>query len=700
MVVAVAVCAAPGLSAQQPPGAAPPLQPTFRVSTRLVVHTVRVTDRNGNPVEGLTPQDFVVTENDQPQEVAFAVYQRIPTDPAPVPAADTALAFADPALAAPAPADTVPPPVQTQILTPPPGDTRYQDKRLIVLYFDLMGLGGDADRIRAFLDAQKYIDTKMTAADRIAIMTFQDGAVRVRNDFTADRAALRETIIRLLYNDDLDGDGIPDNPEGTPFGQDDGEFNLFSTDRRLAALQTAVSMMRPLPEQKVLMYFASGLRLTGTDNQAQLRATINAALRANVTINPIDARGLVAMAPLGDASRASPGAGIFSGRMAFTMMTGFQQSQDTLYALAKDTGGMALLDYNDLTAGIVQAADAVTSYYIIGYYSTNTATDGRFRRIKISLAGNPDLELAFRPGYHAEKTFANFSGAEKERQLEEALLLEDPITEVTIAMEVNYFQLNSAEYFVPVAVKIPGSELAIVRRRGAARTEIDFIGVVKDEYGYTVQNIRDRLPIRLTEETATQLATRPIQYDTGFTLLPGKYVLKVLTRDAETGRIGTYQGEFRIPNLNKEETRLPISSVVLSSQRVALGDALFTVDQKIDGHATSPLVHNGQKLIPSVTRVFSTSRDLFVYLQAYEHSAETTRPLVAFVAFYQGDVKTFQTAPVPVVDGMYGRSKAVPIMISVPLADLPPGRYECQVTVLEPETQKIAFWRAPIVLVE
>jgi VWFA-related protein len=696
VVFVVAVCSAPdlSLSAQQPPGAVPRLQPTFRVSTRLVVHTVRVTDRDGNPVEGLTPQDFVVTENDLPQEVAFAVYQRIPTDLAPV--LDVALT---PDAAPLAPVDTVPSPVQTQILTPPAGDARYQDKRLLVLYFDLYALG-DADRIRAFLDAQKYIDTKMTAADLIAIMTFQDGAVRVRNDFTADRAALRETLVRLLYNDDLDGDGVPDNPEGTPFGQDDGEFNLFSTDRRLAAIQTAVTMLRPLPEQKVLLYFASGLRLNGTDNQAQLRATINAALKANVTINPIDARGLVAFAPLGDASRASPGPGIFSGQMAFTMMTGFQQSQDTLYALAKDTGGKALLDYNDLTAGIVQAADAVTSYYIIGYYSTNTTTDGRFRRIKISLAGNRDAEVAYRPGYYAEKTFANFSGADKERQLQEALMLEDPITDVTIAMELNFFQLNSAEYFVPVAVKIPGSELAIVRRRGAARTEIDFIGVVKDEFGFTVQNIRDRLPIRLTEETANQLATRPIQYDTGFTVLPGKYVLKVLTRDAETGRIGTFQGEFRIPNLLKEETRLPISSVVLSSQRVALGDALFTVDQKVDGHSTSPLVHNGQKLIPSVTRVFSQSRDMYVYLQAYEHGAEAMRPLAAFVAFYQGDVKTFQTAPVPVVGGMYGRSKAVPIMISVPLADLPPGRYECQVTVLDPETQKIAFWRAPIVVVE
>jgi VWFA-related protein len=685
------------LTAQQPAARPPQPQPstpqaTFRASTRLVVHTVVVKDKDGRLIEGLTAKDFVVTENNQPQEVAFAVFQRLDTEPVPA-AAD----------APPAPPPAAPAPVtQTEIFTPAPGDIRYQDKRLLILYFDLYALG-DAERIRTFTSAQKYIDTQMTSSDLIAIMTFQDGAVRVRNDFTTNRAALRETLVRLLYNDDLDGDGVPDNPpEGTPFGQDDGEFNVFNTDRRLAALQTAVTKLRGLPEQKVLLYFAAGMRLTGTDNQAQLRATINAAVRANVTINPIDARGLVALAPLGDATRPSPGGGaIFSGATAMSMMTGFQQSQDTLFALAKDTGGKALFDYNDLSVGIVQAARAVTSYYIIGYYSPNTATDGRFRRIRISLASNPSAELAYRPGYYADKTFAAFNGAEKERQLEEALMLEDPITDVTIAMEVNFFQLDRANYFVPVAVKIPGSELAIARRRGVARTEIDFIGIVKDEFGNTIQNIRDRLPIKLTDDEASQLASRPIQYDTGFTLLPGKYVIKVLTRDAETGRIGTYQGNFEIPNLNREEKRLPISSVVLSSQRVPLSDALYSVQQKIDATAVNPLVHDGQKLFPSITRVFSVTRDMHIYLQAYErHVTSAMQPIVAFVSFYQGDAKVFETSPIPVIDGMSGRLNTVPIRISVPLQSLRPGRYDCQITLLEPASQKMAFWRAPVVLVQ
>src|SRR5204863_695423 len=158
--------------------------------------------------------------------------------------------------------------------------------------------------------------------------------------------------------------------------QDSGEFNLFNTDRQLAALQTAVNMLKPLQEKKSLVYFASGLNLRGTDNQAQLRATVNAAVRANVSFYPVDARGLVAMAPMGDATRQSPGGiGAYSGATAMAQVTNFQRSQDSLYSLAADTGGKAMLDNNDLAAGHVQAQQAITSYYVIGYNSTNTAPD-------------------------------------------------------------------------------------------------------------------------------------------------------------------------------------------------------------------------------------------------------------------------------------------------------------------------------------
>jgi VWFA-related protein len=668
-------------------------QPVFKGATRLVVQNVYVKNKAGQPIEGLAAKDFVVFEDNQRQEIAFVEFQRIVNDPivdAPEPAADPARDAAAGVQRA----------INVEIAKPPAGSIKYQNRRLIVLYFDQSSMPL-ADQLRSYENARRFLDRQMAVADLIAVMTFQNGILRVRQDFTDNRAALREVVDTLQIGDDLNGDGIPDAGGGDgsgAFGQGDSEFTVFNTDRQLSALQSAVGMLRDLPEQKTLVYFGSGLRLNGSDNQAQLSATKNAAIRANVTINPVDARGLTASAPLGDATRQATGnAGSMFGSQPVAANS--QASQDTLFSLAKDTGGRAMFDSNDLALGIVNAAQAVTDYYIVAYYSTRTEADGKFRRVRVELPANRDAQLAHRQGYYADKSFANFTNADRERQLEEAFMLEDPITEITIAMELNYFQLSRAEYYVPVSMKLPGSELTLARSRGAPQTRIDFIGEIKDEYGITIQNIRDSITIRLSDADAQQLSRRPIQYENGYVLLPGKYVIKVLARDTTTGRIGTYQTPFVVPNLVKETPQLPISSVVLSSQRVALGDELFTVRQDAEVAALNPLVVDGQKLLPSVTRVFSRSRDLFVYLEAYQRGTTTMRPVVAVLALYRGDEKVFETAPVPVVGGMDQKSIAVPVRVSVPLAGIEPGRYDCQVTVLDPETQKAAFWRMPLAIV-
>ena len=675
-----------------PPGNA---TATFTSSAELVVETVAVTEKNGRPVENLTAKDFMVTENGAPQAIRFFEYQQLP---------ETA--------AATAPAQSQPEHIKvfdrlglTQISPAQPGTNRYKDRRLLALYFDMTAMQ-PAEQMRALAAAKSFIRTQMQASDLIAIMRYSGGAVDVLQDFTSDRNRLLSIIETLIVGEgqgwDESTSDASSSDTGAAFGQDDSEFNIFNTDRQLSALQTAATMLGRLDEKKSLIYFAGGLRLNGMNNQAQLHATINAAIRAGVSFWPIDARGLVAQAPLGDATKGSPGGiGIYTGNSALAVTTNFQQSQDTLYALAGDTGGKALLDYNDLTKGMRQAEQSIASYYIIGYYTSNTALDGKFRRVKISLTGDLPATLSYRQGYYAGKEFRKFTAADKERQLEDALMLGNPITELTIAMEVNYFQLNRAEYFVPIVVKIPGRELALVKRGGGERTLIDFIGEIKDEYGTTITNVRDKVDIKLSDATASELAKRPIEYDTGFTLLPGKYTIKFLARDAETGRIGTYQTTFVVPNLNKETRRIPISSVVLSSQRVDFKDALYNAskDKRKEETAANPLIQDGQKTIPSVTRVFSKRRDMYVYLQAYEQGAEGIRPLIAFVSFYRAQAKALETQPVKLANGWNNRVKTMPIEFSIALNTLSPGKYDCQVSVLDPTGEKVAFWRAPVVIV-
>src|SRR6266851_4524746 len=109
---------------------------------------------------------------------------------------------------------------------------------------------------------------------------------------------------------------------------------------------------------------------------------------------------------------------------------------------------------------------------------------------------------------------------------------------------------------------------------------------------------------------------------------------------------------------------------------------------KVKKRRSNPLVQNGQKLIPSVTRVFSKSRGMYVYLQAYEQGAPNIQPLIAFVSFYRAQTKAFETQPMKVADGLHNRLKTVALNFTIALNQLPPGQYDCQVTVLNPSGQK------------
>ena len=517
-------------AAQTPPATKPVVK--FGTTTQLVVVDVSVKDKSGNPIKGLKPADFNITEDGKKQDIKIFTYQELEEASAPEPV---------PAKAAPAPAPKTPeapatpaaPVVKSvtanQIAPSRPGEVKYKDRRLLVMFFDMTSMPIQ-DQIRAQTAAQKFLKTQMTPSDLMAIMTFSSD-LKVLQDFTDDRDALSKIIKGLTIGEGsdlaVDGSTGADNEEdtGAAYTADDTEFNIFNTDRKMVALESAARMLGALPEKKALVYFASGVTKTGVDNDAQLRATINAAIRNNVAFFPIDARGLVAAAPLGDATKGSPGSSaMYGGSSARSQQAAFQGQQETLYTLAADTGGKALLDNNDLGLGIVQAQKEISSYYILGYYSANDKLDGRYRRIK--LQPTPDLQakigkLDYRPGYFAGKEFGKFNSSDKERQLQEALMLGDPMTDLTVALEVDYFRMARDRYFVPVTVKIPGSELELAHGRGVDSTKIDFIGEIRDAKGVVQGNVRDYQEIKLKGETAGQLSKRTLAYDTGFTLPPG-----------------------------------------------------------------------------------------------------------------------------------------------------------------------------------
>ena len=679
---------------------------TFSDTVQLVVVDVLAKDKNGNPVEGLKPENFTILEDGKPQKITTFQYQQLQNDPEPATAETQSktLTTRGPVLGEAKkvePAETGPKAVTANQITPAKaGEVKYKDRRLMVLFFDMTSMPIN-DQIRAQDSAVKFVKSQITPSDLVAIMTFSSD-VKVVEDFTDDRDRLIKDIKNLTVGEGQ-GFGTTDSSDaasdtGAAFSADDSEFNIFNTDRQLSALETAAKMLGTLPEKKALVYFASGMtRDNNGNNQAQLTATVNAANKANVSFYPIDARGLVASAPLGDATKGSSSASsVRTGGAQMSAQSNFQSQQETLTTLAGDTGGKALLDENDLSVGIVQAQKDMASYYIVGYNSSNGNLDGHFRKIDLKINDARVTKLDYRRGYFAGKNWGKFDSEDKERQLTEALMMGDPMTDIEVRAEIDYFRLGRDNYFVPVEVKIPGSDLEMAKHGTAERTRLDYIGVVKDSKGTVVNNVRDSIDLQLKGDKAVEITKHPVAYDTGFDLKPGKYNVKILVRENETGKIGTFEQNFEIPNLTTDQAMLPTSSVILSSQIQAIGDSLYSAEKDKKLLEENPLVQNKEKLIPSVTRVFKKNQEMYVYVEVYQPLATTTQPVVAAVSFFRGKSPVFETQPLIVKEGLNAKSKALPVRFAVPLSSLKPGKYTCQVTLLDPAAQKRSYTRADV----
>ncbi|MBI3664635.1 MAG: VWA domain-containing protein, partial [Acidobacteria bacterium] len=222
-----------------------------------------------------------------------------------------------------------------------------------------------------------------------------------------------------------------------------------------------------------------------------------------------------------------------------------------------------------------------------------------------------------------------------------------------------------------------------------------------DAKGKQVANVRDTIRVKLGEANAAQLGRRHFQYDTGFTLPPGRYQLKFLARENRTGKMGTFETTFDVPDLSRDTRSLRLSSVVWSSQREPLEAAVGAAESKKQLLASHPLVHDGQKFVPSITRVFRKDQNLYVYFEVYDPAldpAQKAPSLAASLSFFRGRTKAFESTPVQVTQAAASRQRAFPFQFQIPLSPLGPGPYTCQVNVVDEVGKKFSFPRARLVL--
>lgn len=673
---------------------------TFSATTSIVTVNVTVTDKAGKPIDTLTKEDFQILEDGKPQKISAVDLQRLTSRRLP-----------------PLKPEQTPPP------SPPKGynpnaergsfgsamQSKYQDRRLMVLLFDFSSMQ-PAEQIRAKDAAIKFLTAQMTSSDTVSILTYGTELKTVL-DFTSDRDLLVATINKFRVGDSSENATTADagadaqDQSGT-FVADESEFNILNVDLKLAALEQAARTLGQYPEKKALVYISSGIQKSGVDNQSQLRATVNTAVRANVAFYPIDARGLSALVPGGDASQAgASGNGLYNGSGQRGLKENFNNQQETLATLALDTGGKALLDSNDLTDGMRQVQSDFSSYYVLSYVSTNSAQDGRFRRIQVKLSARAvalNAKLDYRKGYYGSNTFARMRDSEKEAQLSQALLSDNPVTDLQMAVEVDYFRLEKSKYFVPISVKIPGSALAFHSKGAKQGTELDFIAEVFDARNRPASTVRDTIPLKMTDTVAGQVVRKNLQYDTGVTLTPGSYKLRFLARENGEGKVGTYGTNFTIPDLSMRPT-LRVSSVVLSSQRDPVGEQVGGVKTNKKLLATNPLIDNGQRLEPSVTRVFRPNQTMLIYAEVYDPTIPDFLPenfrranIQASFAVYGNNKKIFESAPVRASRLNEKREGTLPVWLQIPLATIPPGKYEGQLNLIDQFGKKFAFPRTSL----
>ena len=664
------------LPAVLPAGAQEPV-PSFQASVGLVRVTVAVRDKSGALVRGLKREDFSITEDDKPQTIEAFDFEDLPIEHAPEPEAP---APAPPVLK-PAPGPAAPPPPAATAAAP----AGLGGRRLVVLLFDSNGM--EPEQLgRAVASARTYVDSRMTASDVVAVAAIGPG-LQVVQDFTADRAVLRRALDRVGGTADA-ADSTADlssdvASDADAFAPDTSELDLFNIDRRLRAIEDLAKALAPVVQKKSVVYFSSGVSGMGADNQVELRAAIDRAVKANLAIYPVDARGLEAVVPGGDARQASAGGtDVFSGRALARQLDQQLTSQDTLASLAADTGGRTFFDTNDLSGVYERVVQDSSAYYVLGYVSTNPARDGRFRRVKIRVA-RPDLKVEHRSGYYADRDFRHAGREDRERQLQDQLLSDLSATDFPVWVQSAHFRTGESRFYVPLSIAVPGSALPLARSGTEERTSLDLVGVVRDEANRAVARIRDTLNV-----SGADVRRKSVQYRTGFVLPPGKFRLKVVVRENEGGAFGSFETDIAVPDLRRSPVKL--SSVVFGTQ---VGPAVH-VDPP------SPVAKEGTELVPSVTHVVSTTQPLYFYFEVYDPARDPSGDvrLLTNLAFFRGNVRRYETPVVEVKRLAAPARHAAVLELAVPAASLKPGLYTCQVNVIDDVAGSFAFPRLALLV--
>jgi VWFA-related protein len=561
----------PAAVSAQPPAAVPAVNPnppetvtrdepaTFKARVNLVMVPVVVRDKQGHAVGGLHQEDFLLFDKNKPQVITRFSSEK------------------SGGKGKPAEPDAKTPEKTSDQSLPPDAPERF----LAYLFDDIHVNAGDLMRVR---EAAHRHMAAMGPAERAAIFTTSG---QVELEFTDDRNKFYATLLKLMPRS-LTGKGIADCPDLSYYMADliankndtialgaaaqEAMACMNMDPSQPGALQTATNManaaarrevsngdhetrvslivmkevirrMSAMPGQRTLILASPGF--ITPEQQTEKSEVMDLAIRNNVIISSVDARGLYTD-PTFDASRPSSMTSTFMRVKAQYDREAARAQADVLAEMATGTGGAFFENNNDLEAGFKRVAAAPEYFYVLGFSPQNLKFDGSFHGLKVSLKDPEGLTSQARRGYYAPKHMTDAQENAKE-ELREAIFSREEMRDLPVDLHTQFFKPTDQSARVTVLAHVDLKRLRLRKADGRNRNDLTIVSALFDRNGNYVTGNQKLLEMRLKDETIEKRAEAGITVRTSFDVKPGTYLVRLVVRDAEGQQMSAANGSVEIP---------------------------------------------------------------------------------------------------------------------------------------------------------
>jgi len=533
---------------------------TFKVKVNLVLVRAVVRDASGKPVGNLHKEDFELLDNKKPQTITQFVMEQ--------PGHKTAEAqqVAEERAKALENGSTLPPPIAP-------------DHYFAYVFDDVHLEFGDLTRVRDA--AERHMNT-LGPTDRAAIFTTSGQG---NLDFTDDKAQLHAALQQLkmrpitrtgmascpdvtLYMADLiinrsdvtalgvaTSDALHcafnDDPRlqtaATQLAQSTASQELSAGEQEtrvtLSVLRDTVRRMMAMPGVRTVLLLSPGFIAPLQD--FDYTDIIDRALRGQVVISALDARGLYTVDPLGDISDPHPIPADAAGQKSHYLVDGATANDDILSDLSYGTGGAFMRNSNDLDGGLHRIAAEPEFWYVLGFSPQNLKLDGRFHNIKVVVKNPPKLQVQARRGYFAPKHEADPSQQAKQ-EIDDALFSQEEMHDLPIELHTQFFKPSEDAAKLAVLCHIDAKRLHYLRESGRNASNLTIVSGLFDRNGKFITGNQKTLEMHLKDDTLEHKLTTGITIKSSFDVKPGSYLVRLVVRDAE-GQLSAANGAIEIP---------------------------------------------------------------------------------------------------------------------------------------------------------